>query len=128
METEAKQLIQEGLELFAFHDRKTLKEFYFWAEKYNVDLSQLDEKYQTFERCETKGLFLSLLIGVVDAVGHSKRKTLYRSQSSSVTRQKLTEYEEKKLILKYKIKDFREMAEINNNTAYLLYLIDSYCK
>ena len=37
-------------------------------------------------------------------------------------------YNEKKLILRYKIKDFLEETNVDDNTGYLLSMIEFYCQ
>ena len=42
--------------------------------------------------------------------------------------EKFAQYNEKKLILRYKIKDFIESTPVDSNTGYLLSMIDFYCQ
>ncbi|WP_374125352.1 hypothetical protein [Leptotrichia hongkongensis] len=122
MKTEAKELIQEGLKLFSLYDRRALKRFYLSAEKNEADLSYLDEKYQTYTRAKAKGMFLDLALGFLDAFASAGSPVMVIDNTKS------ERYNEKKLILRYKIKDFLEETNVDDNTGYLLSMIEFYCQ
>ena len=50
------------------------------------------------------------------------------SLDRAMTIEKREQYNEKKLILRYKIKDFIESTPVDSNTGYLLSMIDFYCQ
>ena len=127
MKTEAKELIQEGLKLFSLYDRRALKRFYLSAEKSEADLSYLDEKYQTHMRSKARGLFFDFLGGIIEGIA-SSGSPISHSLDRAMTIEKREQYNEKKLILRYKIKDFIESTPVDSNTGYLLSIIDFYCQ
>ena len=127
MNKEAKELIQEGLKLFSLYDRRALKRFYFSAEKSEADLSYLDEKYHTHMRSKARGLFFDFLGGIIEGIA-SSGSTFSHSLDRAMAIEKREQYNEKKLILRYKIKDFIESTPIDSNTGYLLSMIDFYCQ
>ena len=127
MKTEAKELIQEGLKLFSLYDRRALKRFYLSAEKSEADLSELDEIYKTHIRSKTKGLFFDFLGGVIESIA-SSGTPFSHSLDRAMRNEKFAQYNEKKLILRYKIKDFLEKTPVDSNTGYLLSMIDFYCQ
>ena len=122
MNKEAKELIQEGLKLFSSYNRDTLKMFYRSAKENEADLSHLDKKYQTYTRAKAKGMFFDLALGFLDAFASAG------SPDRAMTIEKREQYNEKKLILRYKIKDFIESTPVDSNTGYLLSMIDFYCQ
>ncbi|MFC2294533.1 MAG: hypothetical protein ACFNJI_03195 [Leptotrichia hongkongensis] len=127
MKTEAKELIQEGLKLFSLYDRRALKRFYLSAEKSEADLSYLDEKYQTHMLSKARGLFFDFLGGIIEGIA-SSGSPFSHSLDRVMTIEKREQYNEKKLILRYKIKDFIESTPVDSNTGYLLSMIDFYCQ
>ena len=127
MKTEAKELIQEGLKLFSLYDRRALKRFYLSAEKSEADLSYLDEKYQIHMRSKARGLFFDFLGGIIEGIA-SSGSPFNHSLDRAMTIEKREQYNEKKLILRYKIKDFIESTPVDSNTGYLLSMIDFYCQ
>jgi hypothetical protein len=127
MNKEAKELIQEGLKLFSLYDRRALKRFYLSAEKSEADLSYLDEKYQTHMHSKARGVFFDFLGGIIEGIAISG-SPFSHSLDRAMTIEKREQYNEKKLILRYKIKDFIESTPVDSNTGYLLSMIDFYCQ
>jgi len=122
MNKEAKELIQEGLKLFSSYNRDTLKMFYRSAKENEADLSHLDKKYQTYTRAKAKGMFFDLALGFLDAFASAGSPVMVIDNTKS------ERYNEKKLILRYKIKDFLEETNVDDNTGYLLSMIEFYCQ
>ena len=122
MKTEAKELIQEGLKLFSSYNRDTLKMFYRSAKENEADLSHLDKKYQTYTCAKAKRMFFDFALGFLDAVASAGSPVMVIDNTKS------ERYNEKKLILRYKIKDFIESTPVDSNTGYLLSMIDFYCQ
>ncbi len=127
MNKEAKELIQEGLKLFSLYDRRALKRFYFSAEKSEADLSYLDEKYHTHMRSKARGLFFDFLGGIIEGIA-SSGSPFSHSLDRAMSIEKREQYNEKKLILRYKIKDFLEETNVDDNTGYLLSMVEFYCQ
>ena len=127
MNKEAKELIQEGLKLFSLYDRRALKRFYLSAEKSEADLSYLDEKYHTHMRSKARGLFFDFLGGIIDGIA-SSGSPFSHSLDRAMSIEKREQYNEKKLILRYKIKDFLEETNVDDNTGYLLSMVEFYCQ
>ena len=127
MNKEAKELIQEGLKLFSLYDRRALKRFYLSAEKSEADLSYLDEKYQTHMRSKARGLFFDFLGGIIEGIA-SSGTPFSHSLDRAMRNEKFAQYNEKKLILRYKIKDFLEETNVDDNTGYLLSMVEFYCQ
>ena len=127
MNKEAKELIQEGLKLFSLYGRRALKRFYLSAEKSEADLSYLDEKYHTHMRSKARGLFFDFLGGIIEGIA-SSGSPFSHSLDRAMSIEKREQYNEKKLILRYKIKDFLEETNVDDNTGYLLSMIDFYCQ
>lgn len=122
MNKEAKQLIQEGLELFSSYNRDALKMFYRSAKENEADLSYLDKKYQTYTRSKAKGMFFDLALGFIDAIASAGSPVMVIDNTKS------ERYNEKKSILKYKIQDFLEKTPVDSNTGYLLSMVEFYCQ
>lgn len=127
MNKEAKELIQEGLKLFSLYDRRALKRFYLSAEKSEADLSYLDEKYHTHMRSKARGLFFDFLGGIIEGIA-SSGSPFSHSLDRAMSIKKREQYNEKKLILRYKIKDFLEETNVDDNTGYLLSMVEFYCQ
>ena len=127
MNKEVKELIQEGLKLFSLYDRRALKRFYLSAEKSEADLSYLDEKYHTHMRSKARGLFFDFLGGIIEGIA-SSGSPFSHSLDRAMSIEKREQYNEKKLILRYKIKDFLEETNVDDNTGYLLSMVEFYCQ
>ena len=104
-----------------------MKRFYLSVEKSEADLSYLDEKYQTHMRSKARGLFFDFLGGIIEGIA-SSGSPFSHSLDRAMTIEKREQYNEKKLILRYKIKDFIESTPVDSNTGYLLSMIDFYCQ
>ena len=127
MNKEAKELIQEGLKLFSLYDRRSLKRFYLSVENSEADLSELDEIYKTHTRSKAKGLFFDFLGGIIESIA-SSGTPFSHSLDRAMRNEKFAQYNEKKLILRYKIKDFLEEINVDENTGYLLSMVEFYCQ
>ena len=71
--------------------------------------------------------FFDFLGGIIEGIA-SSGSPFSHSLDRAMTIEKREQYNEKKLILRYKIKDFTESTSVDSNTGYLLSMIDFYCQ
>jgi len=78
-------------------------------------------------RSKARGLFFDFLGGIIEGIA-SSGSPFSHSLDRAMSIEKREQYNEKKLILRYKIKDFLEETNVDDNTGYLLSMIDFYCQ
>ena len=67
-------------------------------------------------------MFFDLALGLLDAFASAGSPVMVIDNTKS------ERYNEKKLILRYKIKDFLEETNVDDNTGYLLSMVEFYCQ